>query len=41
MAKVLLYSVTQDPAFPGREPVDPADPHGGKFMQGAQMLFAT
>jgi hypothetical protein len=39
MAKVLLYSVTQDPAFPGREPVDPADPHGGKFMQGAQMLF--
>ena len=40
MAKVLLYSVTLDPVFPGREPVDPGDPHEGKFMQGAQMLFA-
>ncbi|MDM0103526.1 exostosin family protein [Variovorax sp. J22R24] len=40
MAKVLLHSVTLDPHFPGREPVDPDDPHDGKFMQGAQMLFA-
>jgi len=40
MAKILLYSVTLDSAFPGREPVDPGDPHDGKFMQGAHMLFA-
>jgi hypothetical protein len=39
MARVLLYSVTLDPGFPGHHPVDPGDPHEGKWMQGAQMLF--
>ena len=40
MARVLLRSVTLDPDFPGRQPVEPGDPHEGRWLQGAQMLFA-